>query len=127
MGEAILKGIITSRYIESKDIAFYELDKKRINHIEKTYAIESVKNIGEGIRFSKYVLLAVKPQNIKQVLVEIGEYFDKDINSLISIAAGVSTGFIEKNLDCECSVMRVMPNAPAFFNRGMAIKGIFYP
>ncbi len=120
MGEAILKGIITSGYIESKDIAFYELDKKRINHIEKTYAIESVKNIGEGIRFSKYVLLAVKPQNIKQVLAEIGEYFDKDINSLISIAAGVSTGFIEKSLDCECSVMRVMPNAPALFSRGMA-------
>ena len=43
MGEAILKGIISSEYIESKDIAFYELDKNRIKYIEKTYAIESVK------------------------------------------------------------------------------------
>jgi len=120
MGEAILKGIITSGHIESKDITFYELDKNRIKYIEKTYAIESVKNIDEGIRFSEYVLLAVKPQNIKQVLAEIGKYFDKDINSLISIAAGVSTGFIEESLDCKCSVMRVMPNAPALFNRGMA-------
>ena len=120
MGEAILKGIITSGYIESKDIAFYELDKNRIKYIEKTYSIECVKNIGEGICFSEYVLLAVKPQNIKQVLAEIRKYFDKDTNSLISIAAGVSTGFIEKSLDCRCSVMRVMPNAPALFNRGMA-------
>ena len=120
MGEAILKGIITSGYMESKDIAFYELDKDRINHIKKTYAVESVKNIGEGVRYSEYLLLAVKPQNIKQVLVEIRKYFNKDINSLISIAAGVSTGFIEKSLDCRCSVMRVMPNAPALFNKGMA-------
>jgi len=120
MGEAILKGIITSGYMESKDIAFYELDKDRIDYIEKTYAVESVKNIGEGIRYSEYLLLAVKPQNIKQVLAEIRKYFDKDINSLISIAAGVSTGFIEKSLDCGCSVMRVMPNAPALFNKGMA-------
>jgi len=120
MGEAILTGIITSGYIESKDIAFYELDKNRINHIEKTYAVKCVKNIGEGVRYSEYLLLAVKPQNIKQVLAEIRKYFDKDINSLISIAAGVSTGFIEKSLDCKCSVMRVMPNAPALFNRGMA-------
>ena len=120
MGEAILKGIITSGYMESKDIAFYELDKDRINHIEKTYAVESVKNIGEGVRYSEYLLLAVKPQNIKQVLVEIRKYFNKNINSLISIVAGVSTGFIEKSLDCRCSVMRVMPNAPALFNKGMA-------
>ena len=121
MGEAILKGIITSGYMESKDIAFYELDKKRVKYIEKTYAIENIKNISEGIRGSEYVLLAVKPQNIKQVLIEIREHFDRDINSLISIAAGVSTGFIEKILDCECSVIRVMPNAPALFNRGMAV------
>jgi pyrroline-5-carboxylate reductase len=120
MGEAILKGIITSGYMESKDIAFYELDNNRIDHIEKNYAIESVKNIGECVHYSEYLLLAVKPQNIKQVLAEIKKYFDKDINSLISIAAGVSTGFIEKSLDCRCSVMRVMPNAPALFNRGMA-------
>ena len=65
MGEAILAGIITSGYIESKDIAFYELDKNRINHIEKTYAVKCVKNIGEGVRYSEYLLLAVKPQNIK--------------------------------------------------------------
>ena len=104
MGEAILKGIITSGYMENKDIAFYELDKNRIDHIEKTYAVESVKNIGQGVRFSEYLLLAVKPQNIKQVLAEIRKYFDKDINSLISIAAGVSTGFIEKNLDCKVVV-----------------------
>ncbi len=120
MGEAILKGIIASGYIEGRDIAFYELDKNRANYIEKTYAIKSVKNIREGVRYSEYLLLAVKPQNIKQVLAEIRKYFDKDINSLISIAAGVSTDFIEKNLDCECSVIRVMPNAPALFNRGMA-------
>ena len=120
MGEAILKGVITSGYMESKDIAFYELDNERIKYIKKTYAIESIKNIGEGIGDSEYVLLAVKPQNIKQVLTEIREYFDKDDSSLISIAAGVPTGFIEKSLDCDCSVMRVMPNAPALFNRGMA-------
>jgi pyrroline-5-carboxylate reductase len=119
MGEAILRGIITSGYIESKDIVFYELDKKRIKYIEKTYAVKSVKNIGEGIHYSEYILLCVKPQNIKQVLKDIRKYFDKDINPLISIAAGISTGFIERSLGCKCSVMRVMPNAPALFNRGM--------
>jgi pyrroline-5-carboxylate reductase len=120
MGEAILKGIVDSGYIESKNIAFYELDKKRIKYIKETYTVESVKDLSEGIRDSEYILLAVKPQNIKNVLIEISKYFNKDINSLISVAAGVSTGSIEKTLDCECSVMRVMPNAPALFNRGMA-------
>lgn len=120
MGEAILKGIITSGYMEPKDIAFYELDKKRIKYIKKTYAVESIGSISEGVSDSEYVLLAVKPQNIKQVLMEVKEYFNKDSNSLISIAAGVSTDFIEKSLGCECSVMRVMPNAPALFNKGMA-------
>jgi pyrroline-5-carboxylate reductase len=120
MGEAILKGTINSGYIESNNIAFYELDKKRIKYIKETYAIESVKDLGEGICDSEYILLAVKPQNVKKVLIEIKKYFNKELNSLISVAAGVSTGYIEETLDCECSVMRVMPNAPALFNKGMA-------
>ncbi|MFC2144891.1 pyrroline-5-carboxylate reductase [Actinomycetota bacterium] len=120
MGEAILKGLINSGHMESKNLAFYETDKKRIKYIKETYAVESIKNLSEGIRDAEYILLAVKPQNIKKVLKGIRKYFNKDVNSLISIAAGVSTGFIEKTLDCECSVMRVMPNAPALFNRGMA-------
>jgi pyrroline-5-carboxylate reductase len=120
MGEAILKGIIDSGYLENKKIAFYELDKKRIKYIEKTYTVESIKDLSEGVRDSEYILLAVKPQNIKKVLMEMRKYFNKETNSLISIAAGISTGSIEKILDCKCSVIRVMPNAPALFNKGMA-------
>lgn len=120
MGEALLRSIIDSGFIKNKDIAFFEADKERSKYIENTYEIDRTGSISESARDSEYVLIAVKPQNIIQVLAELKKSFNAEINSVISIAAGISTDFIERSLDCNSHVMRIMPNAPAFFNSGMA-------
>ncbi len=120
MGEAILKGITASGFIGNKSITFYEVDKKRSEYIKNTYGIDMAGSISESARNSEYILLAVKPQNIKKVLMELKKCFKQDINSVISIVAGISTDFIEKSLGGQSSVIRVMPNAPALFNSGMA-------
>ncbi len=52
--------------------------------------------------------------------MELKKCFKQDTNSVISIAAGISTDFIEKSLGGQSSVIRIMPNAPALFNSGMA-------
>ena len=127
MGEAILGGTLNSGFLKSDEIIFYDKDNYRKNYIKKKYKIYPAEGIAEIIKKSSYILLAVKPQDIKTVLDEIKSCFDCKTNSIISIVAGVSTDYIEKRINSDASVIRVMPNAPALFEKGMAAisKGRF--
>lgn len=120
MGEAILKGILESSFLNTAQVVFYEKDALRRDYIAKTYGISASVDICSSVKGSKYLLIAVKPQNIKHIIDEIGRCFRKDINAIISIAAGISTQFYENNLGEGASIMRVMPNAPALYKKGMA-------
>ena len=62
------------------------------------------------------VILSVKPQDFGEVLKEIKN--DIDAKLVISIAAGISTGYIESRLG-RVRVIRVMPNLPAKVGKGM--------
>ncbi|MEK7822560.1 MAG: pyrroline-5-carboxylate reductase, partial [Planctomycetota bacterium] len=57
------------------------------------------------------ILLAVKPQEMKNVLPEIKESVSPKEHLLISIAAGIPIHFLENCLKPDCRVVRVMPNA----------------
>ncbi|MBQ6893311.1 MAG: pyrroline-5-carboxylate reductase [Clostridia bacterium] len=77
-------------------------------------------NISETIHDavkSDIIFLAVKPQNYAQVLGEIsGINYDGKI--IISIAAGISIGYIESFLG-KCAVVRTMPNTPLLVGKGL--------
>ncbi len=53
------------------------------------------------------IIIAVKPQDCDELLQEIKNYVNDKL--IISIAAGISTSYLEKNL-CNKRVVRAMPN-----------------
>ncbi len=69
--------------------------------------ITAVNNLMELVGQSEVVILAVKPQDYDLLLNEIKIIIKKKL--IISIAAGITTGYIEKALG-EVKVVRVMPN-----------------
>lgn len=120
MGEAILGGILDSGFLNTDEIISYDIDNSRRNYIKTNYNVCLAEGISDVVKKSRYILLSVKPKDIKTVLSEISTCFDNKLNSIISIAAGVSTDYIEKFFDSDASVIRVMPNYPALFRKGMA-------
>jgi pyrroline-5-carboxylate reductase len=70
------------------------------------------------------VILAVKPQDFDTLLTQIKQYIHGRL--IISIAAGISTEYIENKLG-EVRVIRVMPNLAAKIGKGMIClcKGSF--
>jgi pyrroline-5-carboxylate reductase len=63
--------------------------------------------------------VVVKPQDMDDLLSEIaGEL--KQGQLLVSLAAGITTGFIEARVPEGVAVVRVMPNTPALVDEGMA-------
>ncbi len=120
MGEAILKGVLDSSFLKQDQIIFYDKNTSRKEHIISKYEICAAKDITGLVKEAAYIVLSVKPQDLKSVLKKLKASFNCEINSIISIAAGVPTYYIEEILNLNVSVIRIMPNAPALYGKGMA-------
>ena len=86
----------------------------------KVFFSDKFKRISDNITAAKrsnIIILAVKPQNMAEVLKEIKPYVKNKL--IISIAAGVPTLSIEKALG-KVRVIRVMPNMPAMVGKGIS-------
>src|SRR5690242_16838182 len=64
------------------------------------------------------VLLCVKPKVVAEVLQEIAPALN-ETTLLISVAASVTTSYIEQHLDAKIHVVRVMPNTTSTVGCGM--------
>jgi len=65
------------------------------------------------------VIVSVKPQDMEAVLEEISAELTPQ-QTLLSVAAGVTTASIEAHLPPGARVVRAMPNAPALVHEGIA-------
>ena len=109
MGMIVASGIKEKVLISDSDIS-------KLRNI-KYKNISIAHNNIDLARQSNVIILAVKPQDIRGVLEEIKPYAKEKL--IISIAAGVTTFFIEKVLG-RVRVIRVMPNMPAMVRKGIS-------
>ena len=72
----------------------------------------------DAARDADIVVLAIKPQNYAEVLDELGRT-DTHGKIFISIAAGISTAFVETYLGSDAAVVRTMPNTPLLIGKGV--------
>ncbi|MCF6319545.1 MAG: pyrroline-5-carboxylate reductase [Proteobacteria bacterium] len=64
------------------------------------------------------LILAVKPQIMKQVAIDIAKSVAQTNPLVISIAAGIKIQHLEKWLSKETAIVRTMPNTPALIGEG---------
>jgi len=86
----------------------------------KVFLSDKNKRISDNVTVAKrsnIIILAVKPQDMREVLREIKPYIKEKL--IISIAAGCATSSIEEVLG-KVRVIRVMPNMPAMAGKGIS-------
>jgi pyrroline-5-carboxylate reductase len=110
MAEALMKGIISTGLYKADDIVASEVYEPRRKYISETLGIEVHDNSTEVAKKSKFIVLAVKPQQVKDVLTSIKDRLTSD-HLIMSIAAGVTLKSLESNVPA-CKFIRVMPNQP---------------
>lgn len=108
MGEALLEGMLKTKVVKREDVIGSDLDKKKLQFISDKWQIFKVEDNQEAVKKAKVIILAVKPQIVKKVLEEMVPFLDST-KLVISLAAGITTGYIE-NLIGNISVIRLMPN-----------------
>jgi pyrroline-5-carboxylate reductase len=125
MGEAILKGLLDN-VLTAQDIICVDKSQESLDRISKAYQVVCSAEIS-AIKDCDVVLLAVKPQNMDEVVPLLGKVITEK-TLIISIAVGITSSFIVKNLGIDkASVVRAMPNTPALVGKGVTglAKGEF--
>jgi pyrroline-5-carboxylate reductase len=73
----------------------------------------------DATKLADTLVLVVKPQDMGGLLDEIGPEV-RPGQLVVSMAAGITTAFLESRLPDGVPVVRVMPNTPALVDEGMA-------
>lgn len=116
MGETILAGLLRAGR-PATDLLVGEKRPERAAELTERHGVSVVSNL-EAAR-ADTVMLIVKPQDMATVLAEISPVLRAG-QLLVSLAAGLTTAFIEERVPEGVAVVRVMPNTPALVDQGMA-------
>lgn len=87
------------------------------NKTDKVIGVHAAKDNLDLLKHVETVILAIKPQEFHAVLNEIKTAVDNKL--VISIAAGVTSAYIEKYLGKK-RIIRAMPNMPARIGKGIS-------
>jgi pyrroline-5-carboxylate reductase len=119
MAEAIARGLIDGRVFQPGQMIAADVSPQRRELFSRELGIKTVEIPSKASVDARRILLSVKPQNMKDVLADLNSAM-RDDALVISIAAGISSRFIEQNLAPRpCRVIRTMPNTPMLVGEGM--------
>ena len=113
MGFAIMNGVCKNN---SVSLYAYDIDVDKIKRLD-TLGVTPCESVKELIEKCKYVFLAVKPQQLDEVLCENGKYITED-KVIVSICAGITGDYIKSKTIINAKTVLVMPNTPLLLGEG---------
>jgi pyrroline-5-carboxylate reductase len=116
IGESLLAGLRSSDWA---DIVATSRREERVAELTERHGIEATTDNAAAIRGADVVVLAVKPQDIEALLGEVGHLLTPE-QTVLSVAAAITTATIERHLNQNVPVVRSMPNAPSTVHEGIA-------
>ncbi len=119
IGEALISGLLSSGWRSPQDIVASSRRPERVEQLADRYGIVATLSNGEAAGGAALVVLAVKPQDIENMLGEIGPLIASD-QTVLSVAAAIPTALIERHLAAGVPVVRAMPNTPSVVHEGVA-------
>lgn len=117
MGETLLSGLIRSGR-SADDLIITGRNETRTRELANRYAVRATDN-ATAAAAADTVVLVVKPQDMDGLLTEISGHLTAG-NLVVTLAAGITTAFVEHHLADGTPVVRGMPNTPAMVDQGMA-------
>lgn len=123
MGSAMLEGWLADTTLDAN----FTIIEPHQNHLgwlqgQKTARLyaDCAAAIADGAPVSTMIVLAVKPQMMDDAIADLGVMKHADCTYL-SIAAGISTGWLKQRLGDTAIVIRAMPNTPAAIGKGITV------
>jgi len=119
MGEAMLSAVLGKRLSQPRSISVSDISQSRRQHLEQKYGVVVMSDNRQAVKRGDVVVLAVKPQNLAEVMAELKGQL-KPAQLVLSIVAGARIDTLCRGLDHSC-VVRAMPNTPAQIGQGISV------
>lgn len=121
MASSIIGGLIANG-TSANTITATARTPETLTTLAKTFRIHTEQDNTQAVQNADVIVLAVKPQGLKAVTLEIAPYINAD-TLVISVAAGITASAIESWLGGNAAVIRCMPNTPSLVQMGAS--GLF--
>jgi pyrroline-5-carboxylate reductase len=118
MGEALLSGLLRAGRPVS-GVAAVVRREARAEELRAAYGVPVI-TAEEAAKTAGTLVITVKPQDMARMLSEIAPFVDES-QLVISVAAGITTTFIERQFTVEVPVVRVMSNTPVLVDEAMSV------
>jgi pyrroline-5-carboxylate reductase len=115
MAGALIGGILQAGF-SAAEIDVLEIDPARSAELAERHKVRTHERPGDWLQASEVVVLAVKPQQMREAAVEIQPHLKRQL--VLSIAAGVRAQTIGSWL-ATGMIVRAMPNMPALIRAGI--------
>ncbi len=125
IGGILLRAFLEQKLVQPKRVHATVRHAEKARVLAKQLGIEASTDNRAAVRGADIVLLAVKPQAVREVLEEIKPEM-KPGKLIVSVVASVPTQLMEKYLGLDAPVVRAMPNTPCAIGCGMTglAKGV---
>ncbi len=117
MASALIEGLLSASTCAPERILATDVRADALAALAARRGIRTAADNAAAVRDADVVVLATKPQVFDALLPELAPHVDAS-KLVLSIAAGVSTAVIERQLGAGVRVVRAMPNTPALVRTG---------
>ena len=119
IGESLVAGLVSSGWCDPAQIVATARRPEHLEQISERYGIETTLSNRDAVREASFIVIAVKPQDIEELLTELAGAVTPE-QTVLSVAAAIPTALIERHLGDGVPVVRAMPNTPVTVHEGMA-------
>lgn len=118
LGSAIAEGLLISKAFQPNEIIVTRRKVEKLNHLKEQGVYVTNDNSWAAAK-SKYVVLAIKPYQIREVLQSIQPSILPPEHVLISVVTGAGLADMEAEVGKEVALFRAMPNTAIAIRESM--------
>src|SRR3954454_1274147 len=119
LGESLLRGFLSPGWRTAAALVVTARRPERRAELSDRYGVVAEASNAAAVSGARLAIVSVKPQDVDTVMEEIASAVSPD-HTLLSVAAGVTTSWIESHLPDGARVVRAMPNTPSLVQEGIA-------
>ena len=118
LGTAMAEGLINSGFINPAHLIITKRNIDTLKALEEKGVLISNNNI-EAVQYADWIVLAIKPFQLKEILTQIKPYLDPAKHVLVSVVTGVWIKDICEIAGDDIAVVRAMPNTAIAIQESM--------
>lgn len=118
LGAAMAEGLINSGFVLPNHLIVTRRNIAALKSLEERGVMVSNDNT-EAVKYADWIVLAVKPFQVKEVLTQIQPLLDVKKHSLISVVTGVWIKDLQEIVGNDFALFRAMPNTAIAIQESM--------